>query len=574
MNSRRLSLAAKAATDPITREVVSHSLISAAEEMSKALGRSAYSAVIYDMLDFSCAIFGAQGELVSQAENVPAQLGVMSNAIECMLRKFPLSSIEPGDIFIMNDPYTGATHTPDLVVVAPIHYQGRLMGFAGTNAHHMDMGGKVVCTEAADNTEIFQEGLILPIVRLYAAGVPSDSVFDIIKANVRNPKETLGDLRAQVAACRTGQRCLHEICERYGPDEVAAYVAEILDYTELRVRDEIAGMREGTYCAEGYMDPDFYGTSPVKICARVTVAKDSVHVDFSGTDGQVKGSLNNPYASTESVVWFAVRCMIDPSIPQNEGCYRPITFFAPEGSVLNPRWPAAVTIRHLTEQKAADVVLQALKDAQPSRSAAGCSVSFACWDAGGTDPRTGDIYFAADMIGGGMGGHADGDGLSVDSHMGNCGMISAEVMEIEFPFRVLTTELVPDSGGAGWHRGGLAIERSYQFLAPKGVVGVYYIDQTMDETRPWGLDGGECGKPAAVSLTDVKGKERRLPSKGVNYPLSQGEILTFRSSGGGGFGHPSERSGDDLADDLRNGYVTPEGAAQDFGWSASDDLTG
>ena len=563
-------MAARAATDAVTREVISHSLISAAEEMSKALGRSAYSAIIYDMLDYSCAIFGPEGELVSQAENLPAQLGVMSSAIGFMLRKFPSSSMKPGDVFIMNDPYTGATHTLDLVVAAPIYYEGRLMGFAGTNAHHLDMGGKVVCTEAADNTEIFQEGLILPIVRLYEQGVPSSSVFDIIQANVRIPKQTIGDLRAQVAACRTGERRITEICDRYGANLAAAYVSEVLDYTERRVRQEIQGMRDGTYYAEGHMDPDYFGTRPIRICTEVTVADGGVHVDFSGTDAQVAGSLNNPYASTVSAIWFAVRCMIDPSIPQNEGCYRPISYFVPEGSILNPRRPAAVSIRHLTQQKAADVLLSALKDAQPSRSAAGCSVSFPTWTAGGIDPRTEEPYLASDIIGGGMGASAGGDGLSaVDTHMGNCAMMSAEAMEVEFPFRVLRTELVPDSGGAGRHRGGLAIERSYQFLGQKGVVGVHYADQTRDETRPWGLVGGMRGKPAGVTLTDAKGDERQLPSKGVNYPLRQGEILTFRSSGGGGYGPPSERSLDDLNRDLRDGYVTYEEAIKEYGFFPS-----
>lgn len=551
--------------DVITREVVANSLISVADEMSKALRRSAYSAIIYDMLDYSCALFGSRGELISQAENLPAQLGVMSSAVTWMLLKFPSASMRPGDIFVMNHPYLGATHTPDLIIVAPIFVDGRLMAFAGTNAHHMDVGGKALATEAADNTEIYQEGLLLPIVKLYEAGVPNQGLCDVIQANVRIPKETLGDIRAQIAACRTGQRGWAEICERYGTNEVEAHVAGLWAYTERRVRHEIAHMKAGSYVAEGYMDPDFYGSAPVRLRVAVTVESDSIHADFAGTDGQVRGSLNCPLASTVSSVWYAVRCLIDPGIPQNEGFYRAVSVDAPEGSLLNPRSPAAVSVRHLTEQKVADLVLQALRDARPSRAAAGCSIAFPTFNLGGLDPRTGDPYLCVDIIGGGMGAHRAGDGVSaVDTHMGNCAMMSAEAMEIEFPVRVLSTALVPDSAGAGKHRGGLAIERRYELLAPHALMGGHYADQTLEETRPWGLEGGGSGKPAAVWLESPRG-ERALRGKEVNYHLQRGDVLCLRSSGGGGYGRPGQRSESALQSDLRNGLVTPEGARRDYG---------
>jgi N-methylhydantoinase B len=525
----------RAGVDPVTREVVGNALVSAAEEMSRALRRSAYSAIIYDMLDYSCALFARNGDLVSQAENLPAQLGVMSSVVVHLLRKFPYEEIRPGDVFIANHPYRGATHTNDLILMAPIFHGDDLMAFAGTNAHHMDVGGKTAATEAADAVEIWQEGLLFPIVKLYDAGVANRALLDVMEANVRVPKETLGDVRAQIAACRTGERRWVELCERYGAEALGAYIEDIWDYTETMVRTEIGAMRSGTYRAEGLMDPDLYGSVPVRIVATVTVGDGAIAVDFSGTDPQVRGSLNCPIASTVSSVWYAVRCMIEADIQQNQGCYRPITVTAPEGCLLNPLPPAAVSVRHLTEQKVADVMLQALREAKPERSAAGCSVSFPTFNLTGTDPRTGETYLCPDIVGGGMGGHEKGDGLSaIDTHMGNCAMMSAEAMEIEFPLRVLKTKLVPDSGGAGTHRGGLAVERWYELLAAVGDISGRYADQTLEETRPWAVDGGQRGTRAALIVNPGKPDEQELTGKGVSFPMARGDILVLRSSGGGG----------------------------------------
>ena len=552
--------------DPVTREVVANALVSAAEEMSRALRRSAYSAIIYDMLDYSCAIFSSKGELVSQAENLPAQLGVMSSAIRHMLAKYSEKDIRPGDVFIMNHPYYGATHSNDVIVMAPIYYAERLMGFAGTNAHHMDVGGKTAATEASDAVEIWQEGLLLPIVKLYDGGVANEALFDVLRANVRIPKETLGDIRSQIAACRTGERRFVELCDRYGPDALQSYIDDLWDYSEARMRHEIAEMRDGVYEAVGLMDPDLYGERPVRISAKVTVKGDSVHVDFSGTDPQVKGSLNCPLSSTISAVWYAVRCMIEADIPQNEGCYRPITWHVPEGCLLNPRPPAAVSVRHLTEQKVADVLLQALCDARPSRAAAGCSVAFPTFNISGVDPRTGEPYLCPDIIGGGMGGHASGDGMSaVDTHMGNCAVMPAEAMEIEFPIRVLATELVPDSAGAGEHRGGLSMQRLYEVLAPEALISGHYVDQTLEETRPWGVYGGSRGTLAAIAVNPGKPGERRLLGKGVDVPLKRGDVILLRSSGGGGWGAPERRDRAAVLADLKNGYVSEEGVRDDYG---------
>lgn len=557
--------------DPVTREVVASSLVSAAEEMSRALRRSAYSAIIYDMLDYSCAIFAPRGELVSQAENLPAQLGVMSSVMARLVAKFGDGALEPGDVFIANHPYHGATHANDVIIAVPIFSGDRHMGFAATNAHHMDVGGKTAASEAADAVEVWQEGLLLPPVKLYRGGEPDEALFEVIGANVRVPKETLGDIRAQIAACRTGERRFAEICDRHGPDLLETFIAGMWDSTEAVVRDGLRKMRGGTYGAVGFLDPDLYGRRPLRLEVTVTVGEDGVHADFTGTDPQTRGSLNCPLASTISSVWYAVRCMIAADVPQNEGAYRPVGTHVPEGCLLNPVFPAPVSVRHLTEQKVADLMLQALLEALPERGAAGCSVSFPTFNVTGVHPQTGETYLAADIVGGGMGGHAAGDGMSaVDTHMGNCAMMSAEAMEVEAPLRVLSTELVPDSGGPGQHRGGLALERRYEILADTAEVSGWYTDQTLEETRPWGAEGGGRGARAAVTLRPGRPDEREVHGKGVGLWLRRGDTFSLRSSGGGGWGDPRRRSRDQVRADVRDGYVGPAQARDAYGLDETD----
>ena len=559
------------AVDPVTREVVASSLVSAAEEMSRALRRSAYSAIIYDMLDYSCAIFGARGELISQAENLPAQLGVMSSVMAHLLRKFGDDGVEPGDIFIANHPYHGATHANDVIIAMPMYAEDRLMGFAATNAHHMDVGGKTAASEAADAVEVWQEGLLLPIVKLYRAGEPDEALFDIIAANVRVPKETLGDIRAQIAACSTGERRFAEICGRHGADALQGHIAGMWDSTEAVVRDGLRRMRRGAFHAVGLMDADLYGDGPLRLEVTVTLSGDAVPVKSACTAPQTRGSLNCPLSSTISSVWYAVRCMIAADVAQNEGAYRPITTHVPEGCLLNPVFPAPVSVRHLTEQKVADLMLQALLGACPERSAAGCSVAFPTFNITGLDAASGEPYMAADIVGGGMGGHAAGDGISaIDTHMGNCAMMSAEALEVEAPVRVLRTELVPDSGGPGEHRGGLALERRYELLADSANISGRYADQTLEDTRPWGAEGGLAGARAAVSLDPGGPQAREIPGKGVDLHLRRGDTFALRSSGGGGWGDPRRRAREQVRADLRDGYITAQQARDVYGFVADE----
>lgn len=541
--------------DPLTREVIQSQLVAFAEEMSVALRRSAYSPIIWDELDYACALFTPKGELVAQAQTIPAQLGVMSTAIRSVIARHA-ASIRPGDLFILNHPYLGATHTPDLILFEPVHVAGRRLGWSGTVAHHIDVGGKVPGSEAPDSEQIYEEGLLLPPVRLLERGRPVRDLWELIRANVRDPRSTLGDLRAQVAACRTGARRLVELAREAGAARLAEAMEAILDHTERATRRELRLLPRGSWEAEGWMDNEIDSDRPLRVAARVRLDGSRVRVDFRGTAPQHRGSLNNPWASTLSAVYFAVKCFLRPHLAQNEGGYRPIQVSAPEGTLVRPRPPAPVSSRHLTQQRVADVVLRALSRAAPERAAAGCSIAFPSFsiDNHGRGSRR-PLYFFTDILGGGFGAGPRSDGASaVDTHLGNCALLQTEVAESEYPWRIVRTELVPDSGGAGRHRGGLGILREYELLDEVAWCG-HYLEQVKPRSAPWGMMGGRPGGLARAEIRRA-GRWRRLGSKETRFEIRRGERLRYVSSGGGGWGPPARRERGRIEDDLRNGYVT------------------
>ena len=548
--------------DPIDRDTFQHEIVSAAEEMSMALRRSAYSSIIWDMYDYACGLLLPDGEMLAQAETIPAQLGIMRLAVQHMLQAIPLEDWREGDVLVSNDPYRGCTHTPDIVLFSPIFHAGKIIAIASTIAHHIDIGGKVPGTEAADSREIFEEGLILPPLKLVEAGRPNRAIFDIIAANVRDPKASAGDLRAQIAGCHTGERRVQALAERYGAARFAALSAAVMDYAETYVRRSLAAIGEGRGEACVLIEDGFGAPEPIAIRVQALVQGDRLILDFAGTSAQRDCGLNCPLSSTHSMVHFAVKALFAPSLPQNEGCNRPIEIRLPEGTVLSPRRPAAVSVRHLTQQALADAVLKALTPLVPETAAAGCHVSFPTFAAGGLDDRPGALaaggepgyFLISDIIGGGMGGYPGGDGISaVDTHGGNCALLSAEVLETMSPIRVQRSALVPDSGGTGEFRGGLAMERDYEILA--GVCTVSgYLQQAAPETAPWGYAGGGSGGLAGCWLTPAAGEEQALPSKHIALRLKRGDRLRYRSAGGGGWGDPRQRSAEAQMEDREAGY--------------------
>ena len=553
--------------DPVSRDVFQSQVHGIADEMSVALRRAAFSSIIWDMWDYSCGLFLPSGDMLAQADTIPAQLGIMSTAIRYMFREFPLHTWQPGDVLVCNDPYKGCTHTMDICLFSPVFHNGEVVAITSTIAHHMDIGGRLPGSGGPDNEEVFAEGIILPPLKLIEAGAPNDTAFRIIRANVRLPEHVEGDLRAQVAGCRTGERRLRALAQRYGNEGFAAHGAACLDYAETYARRAIAAMPDGTSEAEILVEDDVSTLDPFRLHAKVTVKGDEIEVDVSGSDDQRPFSLNNPECSTLSMAHYAVKCVTSPELIQNEGCVRPIHVKMRKGSILDPKRPAAVATRHHTQQALADVILKALAPLRPDYAAAGCQVSFSAFVLGGFDdrPETADdgeqpYYVVSDIVGGGMGGGPHEDGLTaVDTHGGNCSIVSAEVLETIGPLRVLRTKLVPDSGGIGEHRGGLGILRDFEMLAERGVL-TCDSQQQRDDTCPWGFAGGGPGGKAAFILEPGTQAEEKLLARITAMPMTRGQVLRVVGSGGGGWGDPANRDPALIARDLTEGYVTADAA--------------
>jgi N-methylhydantoinase B len=551
--------------DPITLTIIENTFISTAEEMSAALIRSSYSPIIREMLDASCAVFDGKGRLIAQAENVPAQLGFMTFAVKYILSNKGESWFKPGDVVILNHPFFGGNHTPDVFLFLPVFLKNELVAICGNCAHHIDVGGAQPGTEGYDNSEIFQEGLLFSAMKLIEKGIPNEQLFELIKDNVRDPQSTLGDLRAQIASNKMGERRLVKLFSEFGIGMMNSYMDAILAHSEKMVRADLEALPDGEASADGYLDDDgVHSNRPVRISVKVTKKGSDIGVDFSGTDPQMTNGFNLPLSSAYSAAYFAVRCLVDQRIPQNDGCYKTIKIVAPKGTLINPNPPAAVSARHMTAQRQVDTILRALADLYPERLGAGSCAAFPTLLIEILDPATGQIKLVADLLGGGMGGRNGFDGLDgVDVYLSNCGLLPAEVCEIDAPVRIEVTELVRDSGGAGKYRGGLAIRRDYRILAESAYVNAYF-DQGNPAFAPWGLLGGKAGASAQAIVNIGTEHEERLRMLKAHLKLRSGDVVTMISSGGGGYGDPRERPPERVREDVRDGKIGLERAQLEY----------
>ena len=525
--------------DPITFELVQAGLISTAEEMGVVLKRSSYSPIIRDMEDFSCAIFDADGALVAQADFIPAQLGAMSLVVGSVLERWG-DQVDDGDVFVANHPYMGAMHTPDVNILQPVFVGGRLFAWTGATAHHLDVGGVNPGTEGPELREIYAEGVVLPPIRLYQRGADNRDVFDLLAENVRDPASTISDLRAQRAACALGERRVRELIDRFGHRAIRTGFRQAIDVVERSTRELLKELPDGDVEAEGFMDDDGRAGPPTRIHARITKERDRLAVDLSGSALQVAGAFNVPWASTRASVVYALRAMTDPSMTANDGLLRPLRIICPRGTVLNPDPPAAVSVRHNTCQRLADVLVRAFSELWPNRAVASSTVTFAAMNLSSRSPTTGHRSVLSDVLGGGTGAHPDGPGLDgVDTYMANVGLMPVEVAETNYSVRVLRTELIEGSQGRGTHDGGRGIRREYLVLhGPE--VATYYAEQTDPRFRPAGAVGGGDAAPSRVTVVDPAGSSRGLPQK-TTVEVDPGTILRFETSGGGGYGRPDER---------------------------------
>ena len=501
--------------DPVTLSVLSSALSGIAEEMGAVLIRGAYSSNIKERRDCSAALFDARGRMVAQAEHIPVHLGAMPEAVAEVMKRDPL----PGDVFLLNDPFTGGTHLPDLTLVSPVALDGDVLAFAVTRAHHSDVGGMRPGSMPADSREIYQEGLVIPPTRLESGGELVADTLALILANVRTPEIRRGDLRAQLAANRLAQRRLSELVERRGRETVEAAFEEVLAYGERRTREVLRELEDGVHCAEGEIEGDGTEDEDIPIHVRVEIDGDRMEIDFEGTAEQVPGNVNCPLAVTRSACYFALRVLLGDDVPANAGTYAALDICAPEGSLVNAQRPAAVVAGNVeTSQRVADTVLRALAGAVPlPAEGQGTMNNLIIGGRGWT-------YY--ETIGGGQGAGADGPGPSgVHVGMSNTLNTPIEALELEYPLRVERYELLEATGGEGEHRGGDGIVRAVRTLEDAS------LSLLTDRRRhaPQGRDGGDSGRPGE-NLLD--GEE--LPPK-ASRAMQAGSVVEVRTPGGGGW---------------------------------------
>ena len=504
--------------DPVTLSVLASALAGVAEEMGAVLIRGAYSSNIKERRDCSTAIFDERGRMVAQAEHIPVHLGAMPEAVAAVMRRDP----RPGDVFAINDPYSGGTHLPDITLVSPISYEDDILGFAVTRAHHSDVGGMRPGSMPSDSREVYQEGIIIPPVRLVRGGEYVQDVLDLLLANVRTPAIRRGDLRAQIAANNIAEERVGELIERRDKETVLAAFDEVISYAEKRAREAVRELPDGEYSAEDVMEGDGIVDEDIQIKATVTVEEGSMSIDFSGTAEAVRGNVNCPLPVTRSACYFALRVLLPKDILANAGTYAPLEIKAPEGSLVNARSPSAVVAGNVeTSNRIADAVLAAFASFAPEEVPAQGQGTMNNTIIGGP----GWTYY--ETIGGGQGASSKGPGPSgVHVGMSNTLNTPIEAFELEYPMRVERYELLYESGGAGENRGGDGVVRSVKVLEPAS------LSLLTDRRRhpPRGANGGEAGAVGENLLND-----KDLPPK-VSRELEEGDVLAVRTPGGGGYG--------------------------------------
>jgi N-methylhydantoinase B len=552
--------------DPITLEVVKNALASTADEMALVIMRSAYSPVVRDTMDYSTALCDRNGRVVAQGLTLAVQLGTFPTAMRHVLEEFG-ETAQPGDIYITNDPYGyGGQHLPDIYVIKPIFVDGELEGYAATMAHHSDVGGIAPGSVAVHATEIYQEGLRIPLLKLHDAGRENATLMRVIEKNTRQPVHVLGDLRAQVSACGAGERGLTSIVQRYRAEESRRYMDELQATAERLMRAEIAALPDGRYAFVDFIDGVGERPEPLRIQVELEIAGDEISIDLTGTSPQIEASLNCPVGMVYAGCYCAIRGVTRSEMPNCEGYMIPIRIHAPEGTIVNPVLPASCGARGVIGYRVYDAVMGALAQVVPERVLAACEGGPTLISWGGYE--NGRAFGTTEVIVGTWGARADLDGVEgISNPLANLSNHPVELLEADLPLEVVRYGLVPDSGGPGRRRGGLAFEREYRVLAEKATL---TIRSDRRDHPPYGLAGGEPGAPSA-NVVSADGSARDLPTMPMEaFVLERGERYRHVSAGGGGYGPPFEREPELVLDDVRNGKVTPEAARERYGVAIVD----
>jgi N-methylhydantoinase B len=555
----------KAIADPIRMEVFSNRLLAIAEDMGSILIRSSFSSNIKERRDASTALFDVRGRLIAQADHIPIHLGAMIGAVETILARYQLKDMAPGDAFICNDPYlAGGSHLPDISIITPIHHQGEIRFFAGNIAHHADVGGKTPGSTSGSSRSIFEEGIRLPVIRIARGGAIDEDLLELIAWNTRDPEERLLDLRTQIGTNLRGGAMLTTLVDRMGWPAVEQAIEDILTYTERRLKNRIAALPDGEYQFERSMDDDGFPGPQVPIVCTARIAGDTLELDFAGSGPEARGAINLPDSAIKASVYYCVKAVLDPGLMPNQGIIDPIRITAPAGSIVNPRPPAAVAARAVTSNRLCGAVFGALFQAlPPDRVMASCNDSTSAISVSGFNPRRGATYVYPESMGGGAGAFADRDGMdAVHVHTVNSTNLPAEALELEYPLLLEEYCFVPDSGGAGRHRGGLGMARQIRILADNTIFSARSDAHLVPAP---GVFGGKSSNVTRIRRNPGTEREEELHSKASGLVMSVGETIRVETLGGGGWGAPSERPIELLAADLREGKVTREAAEKDYG---------
>ena len=546
--------------DPIAFELFKNAIFSIADEMALTICRTTYSGVLRDNMDFSTAFADANGKLVAQGLTLPGHLGSIPTALDVVVERFE-DEIHPEDMFIMNDPFDGGMHLPDIFIFKPIFWEGRRVAFAATICHHADVGGRVPGSNASDSTEIYQEGLRIPAMKLYDRGARNDTLWTLIEKNVRIPVQVFGDLRAQLAACTIAERQFLDLIERFGSENVDAYMKEVIDYAERLTRAAIRDLPDGEFDFEDWIDDDGIDIDrPIRLYVKVTKRGDEMSVDWTGSSAQVKGAINNTLSYTKAASYAGIRSVLPDGIPNNEGVFRVIDVTAPPGTIANNVLPAACAARGLTGFRMVDCMFGALAKMLPNRVCAASDGGNSGVSIGGYDAER-NPYIYVDFACGTWGGRPWADGLQGNSNMfANMASQSVEVIEAEQPVEILAYELLPDRAGPGKYRGGAPYYRDYRFTEKEAVL---QVRSDRARFRPYGLYGGLPGTASANYLNPQR-ENKKLTSK-PTMMIENGDVFRHELAGGGGWGDPLERHPSDVLRDVRNELVSAEAARTGYG---------
>jgi N-methylhydantoinase B/oxoprolinase/acetone carboxylase alpha subunit len=561
--------------DAVGLHVLHNGLANIAAEMALVMMKTSYSTIFNEGLDFSTVLLDAEGNLIAEKNFTPSMMGAIPNTVRWTLEEFGEGFFEPGDVVVHNDPYRGQCHLPEHMMMKPVFVGDQLIAFSGAIGHVAEVGGKAPGSFAADATDVYQEGLRLPPVKLVERGEYNQQLWRVVLANHRTPTNTWGDFHAMIGALNVGERRLMELVDRYGAETVTGGAVRLIDHSERRLRAEISDLPDGSYAASMQVEDDGVGTDPFTVSVKVVIRDDELIADFTGSSPQVRGPMNCTFVVALSATYNAVFCVTDPEaeIPRNSGCYRPVRIIAPPGSVVNVVHPGpSVGGNTDLQPKLIDLLLAALSQAVPERVAASSGGSSSNLLFGGLHPETGRYYsnYHFDGMGAGGSARADGNDAEVTRHS-NCRNTPVEVFEHRYPLLTLDYGMVADSGGAGEHRGGLATTRTLRVTAPEITFSALF---DRSRIQPTGLFGGLPAQGSAL-LVRLAGEPdfRRFdevfgvasPTKFTNVVLHRGDELRYRTPGGAGFGDPAARDPEAVRADVSDGYLSAARAERDYG---------